>query len=224
MKKKNTQVVEDENTNDMVFLAKIIFGGVLVMGLLTTAGFVGYQFWQSWQVSNLKNETLELAEIAQKYVDIEKRFNPQLDTSLHGSKYISSILPKNYQGAKLEHSLEGEIVVGRSGMSGKANTELFITLKDIPGEKRCVNLVRAFDATIPVIAVGESGDNIGMDTGMFVKSNYAQRVLSQEHLEATCFSLSQKTGKVNVTIWITADTQILTKNTVPGTKTSKPIR
>lgn len=207
-----------DETQDIAYLVKVGLVAVLLISACGFGGYQGYQYWNKQKVVNLEQDTLVFIEAAQKYVDLNKNFLTNIDTKKHGNEYIRSILPSSFKGANITHSLGGDTVVGLTGMSGVPNHELYLTFKDVP-VKHCVPLVLEFNKNLPVIAVGEPISTAeGVNTGMFVKSNYAQRELNESHLIATCTEKAGVIGKVNITVWATSQTDLITKNTVMGTK------
>lgn len=217
MNKKAYNPDKEQDTSDAAYLVKLIIVILLSAGAIGFTGLSGYKFWQKKQLVSLEENMLIFAESAQKYSNLQSEFNPKLDTSKYGIENISSIIPKGFKGEKMIHTFGGETVVGISEMNGIPSTELFITIKDIPKEKNCIEFVNLLDKTFPVIAVGKGApEYIGVNTGMFVKSNYANRVLNQQHLAETCFTDSQQNGKVNITVWFTTKTPITSKNTQPS--------
>lgn len=207
-----------DDTQDAAYLVKVGFGAIVLLSALGFGGFHGYKFYQKTVASKLNQDVLELVESSQKFVDLNGNFIADLDSLRVGNKYIRTIASPSFGGMNLVHRLGGETVVGLSGMSGIPNNEIYITMKDIPFDQ-CINVAKVFDEKLPVIAVGEATPtNIGVNTGMFVKSNYASRVLNDLHLEATCVDKAGMAGKVNITVWATSKIDLITKNTIMGTK------
>ena len=204
---------EEEDINNTAYIVKVSISFIVIVLLIAFTIFMGIQYMQQRKLKSLEQDIVSLAKSSQSYVDLQKKFDSKLDTEKYGNKYITPILPSSFQGANITHPLGGNTVIGRSEMSGNKDSELFITLRDVPTKNKCIELVNLLDNEFPVIAVGENDEkNFGINTGMFVKSNYSNRNLSPQHLELTCLNYSQKTGKVNITVWITADTKFINKN------------
>lgn len=200
-KKKNNK----DSAVDTKWITKI---GLVSFLILATCGI-------SWGIYNKviakqrikkTHETfIQIGNAAQKYVDLNGSFKMHL-TKENEKETLSAIAGKYLNNLKSPY--KDDVNIGVTSMSGKRNGEFFITVKGIP-KKECEEMIGKLNITFPLLAIGQHNvEAVGPHTGMYVKNTFGNREYNEEFSKVTCRNESVVNGKVNITAWVFANTEL----------------
>lgn len=179
-----------------------VTSAIVAFALLSGVGT--YMFKDFTKKNNLKkaNESVvQILHVAQGYSDLNGKFNFDPNSML-------AVATKTYLRGDSQGPYKSGFSVGASTLGSNPNHEFFVTIKSVPVSV-CADLTGMFNQNFDVIAIGKSSnENIGTNTGMYVKNVYGNRVYNQEFVKETCLKEAGAIGLVNITTWVTKNNQL----------------
>lgn len=201
----NKNKYKKDSAVDSEWLTKI---GLISFLILATCGGSWWVYEKAMAGQRVKktHETfIQVSNAAQKYVDLNGSFKMHL-TKENEQEILSAIAGKYLNNLKSPY--KDDVNIGVTSMSGKKNGEFFITVKGVP-KKECEDMIGKLNATFPLLAIGQHhAEAVGAHTGMYVKNKFGNREYNEEFSKITCRNESVINGKVNITAWVFANTEL----------------